>query len=147
MYRRELIGLLGATTAGLAAFAGRSARGQDTHKDDIHRKCAEACAACMRACEEGFHHCYRQVTSGKTEHAKAMHLCVDCGEICGTSSKLVARMSPLMVFTCQACAESCETCLAECEKFQDIEMKAVVESLRACAKSCREMVKEMGGAD
>lgn len=146
MDRRELLGILGATTAGLAAVTGGTTLAdQQGHTNDPHHKCAEACAHCMHACEEGFHHCYRQVTSGKVAHAKAMHLCVDCAEICGTSAKLVARMSPLMVHTCRACAECCETCLAECEKLNDAEMKAVVESLRTCAKSCRDMVKEMGG--
>jgi hypothetical protein len=146
MDRRELLGILGATTAGLAAVIGGTARAdEEGHKDDPHHKCADACAHCMHACEEGFHHCYRQVTSGKAGHAKAMHLCVDCAEICGTSAKLVARMSPLMVHTCRACAECCETCLTECEKFNDPEMKAVVESLRTCAKSCRDMVKGMNG--
>lgn len=74
-----------------------------------------------------------------------MHLCVDCGDICGTAGRHVARMSPLMTHTCQACAESCDDCIAECEKLNDPEMKEVVESLRQCAKSCREMVKAMGG--
>jgi hypothetical protein len=81
MDRRELLGILGATTAGLAAVIGGTARAdEEGHKDDPHHKCADACAHCMHACEEGFHHCYSQVTSGKAGHAKAMHLCVDCAE-------------------------------------------------------------------
>jgi hypothetical protein len=147
MDRRELLGVLGATTAGLVAATAGTARAAQGHKDDIHHKCAEACGNCMHACEEGFHHCYRQLTGGKAGYAKAMLSCVDCGEICGTSSKLVARMSPLMIYTCRACADCCDTCLAECEKVndRDPEMKDVVESLRVCARSCREMVKAMDG--
>jgi hypothetical protein len=143
MDRRELFGVLGATAAGLAAVGGGQARA--AAEDDIHEKCAEACSDCEKECNEGFHHCYKQVQAGKQEYAKAMHLCVDCGEICSTSAKLVARMSTLMTHTCRACAECCDDCLAACEKLNDSGMREVVESLRKCAKSCREMVKAMGG--
>ncbi len=150
MDRRELLGVLGATAAGLAAVTGRSALAQEgkahAHAEgDIHEKCAEACTDCEKECNQGFHHCYKQVQAGKTSHAKAMHLCVDCGEVCSTAGKLVARMSPLMTFTCHACAESCEACIAECEKLNDPGMKETIASLKTCAASCREMVKAMGG--
>jgi hypothetical protein len=147
MDRRELLGVVGATAAGLVAATASTARAEQPLKDDIHHKCAEACGDCMHACEEAFHHCYRKVTAGDMAHAKAMHLCVDCGDICGSSVKLVARMSPLMTFTCRACAECCDTCLVECEKLndRDPEMKTVIESLRLCAKSCRDMVRTMEG--
>ena len=145
MDRRELLGILGATAAGLAVTGGtRQARaGQD--RDDIHERCAEACSDCEKECNQAFHHCYKQVASGKAGHAKAMHLCVDCGEVCSTAAKLVARMSPLMVHTCRACAECCDACLVECEKLNDPEMREVLDSLKKCAAICREMVKVMGG--
>lgn len=152
MDRRTLLGTLGATAAGLTAVA--ASRGQEQKKQehahehgegDMHAKCADACSDCEQACNRGFHHCYQEVAAGKVDHAKAMHLCVDCAEVCSTSAKLVARMSPLMAHTCAACAASCEDCAAECEKHDDAEMKAVVEALRACAASCREMVEAMGG--
>ncbi|RUL83574.1 four-helix bundle copper-binding protein [Tautonia sociabilis] len=152
MDRRELLGVLGATAAGLAAATGGKALGQEARahahahaEGDIHERCAEACLDCEKQCNRGFHHCYTQVQAGKPGHAKAMHLCVDCGEVCSTAAKLVARMSPLMVHTCLACAESCDDCIAECEKLDDPEMKAVVESLKTCAAACREMVQAMGG--
>ena len=50
-----------------------------------------------------------------------------------------------MVHTCQACAECCDACYAECEKLNDPEMKEVLDSLKKCAAICREMVKVMGG--
>src|SRR5512147_223179 len=74
MDRRELLGVLGATAAGLVAVAsGREARAE--HEDDIHETCAEACSDCEKQCNRGFHHCYTQVRAGKQEHARAMHLC------------------------------------------------------------------------
>ena len=149
MDRRELLGVLGATAAGLAAVTGGTASAQEKadHKHaegDIHEKCAEACSDCEKECNQGFHHCFKQVQAGKQDYAKAMHLCVDCGDICSTSGKLVARMSPLMAHTCRACAACCDDCIAACEELNDPGMKEVVEALRKCAKSCREMVQAMG---
>ena len=101
MDRRELLGVLGATAAGLAIAGGARAARAGHDKEDIHEKCADACSDCEKECNQAFHHCYKQVASGKAGHAKAMHLCVDCGEVCSTAAKLVARMSPLMVHTCR----------------------------------------------
>jgi hypothetical protein len=149
MNRRKLLGALGATATGVIAATGGQAlaqheRGHHEH-GDLHERCAQACVDCEKDCNHGFHHCFQQVQAGKPAHAKAMHLCVDCGEVCSTAAKLVARMSPLMTYTCQACAQSCDACIAECEKLNDPHMKEVVDSLRRCAQSCREMVKAMDG--
>lgn len=149
MDRREMLGMLGATAAGLTAAAGKAGAHQQgaggAQDGDIHERCAEACVDCEKHCNHGFHHCYQQVQAGKQDHAKSMHLCVDCGEVCSTAGKLVARRSPLMTITCHACAEACEACIAECEKMNDAEMKEVVASLRKCAQTCREMAQAMGG--
>jgi hypothetical protein len=160
MNRRELLGVLGATAAGLAAITGDGARAQEAevrgherhafdpergHHTKGQQECAEACARCVHECEDGFHYCMHQVRSGaKAEYARAAQRCIDCAEVCGAAAKLVARGSPLMVHICTACAEVCDDCLAVCEPLDDPDMKLVIESLRKCAQSCREMVKAMG---
>jgi hypothetical protein len=159
MNRRELLGVLGATAAGLAAITGGGARAQETqaqgherhafhpergHHTEMQQECAVACGRCVHECEDGFHHCLHQVRSGKAEYARAAQRCIDCAEVCSAAAKLVARGSPLMVHLCTACAAVCDDCLAVCEPLNDPEMKLVLESLRKCAQSCREMVKAMG---
>ncbi|MHB1560523.1 MAG: four-helix bundle copper-binding protein [Isosphaeraceae bacterium] len=143
MDRRELMGVLGDAAAGLAAVTGGRAVAQEAG-GDMHDRCAKDCATAMVACNKGFHHCYRQVAEGNREHAKTMHMCVDCADICGTAAALVARMSPLMAHTCRAAADCCEGLIAQCDKLDDLEMKGVAKACRACVKSCREMVKAMG---
>jgi hypothetical protein len=147
MIRREMLGMLGVGAAGLVATtsARAAAQHQGHGHGDVHEECAEACVNCEKECNQGFHHCFTQVQAGKTEHAKAMHLLADCGDICGTSGKLVARMSPLMVHTCAACAASCADTIAAVEALKDDEMTETLEALRACQTSCTEMVKAMGG--
>src|SRR4051794_41872762 len=112
MDRRELLGVLGATAAGLAAVTGEAlaqeGKAHSHAEGDIHEKCAEACTDCEKACNQGFHYCYKQVQAGKAEHAKAMHLFVDCGEVCSTAGKIAARMRPRITPTRPACAGSSE---------------------------------------
>ena len=146
MDRRQLLSMAGVGAAGLVAATatGTEARAAFAADDNIHEKCAEACVNCEKECNHGFHHCYTQVKAGKMEHAKVMHLLVDCGDICGTSGKLVARMSPLMTYSCKACGDSCATVIAAIETLKDSEMKDVMEALKECQKSCTEMVKMMG---
>jgi len=143
MHRRELLGVLGATVAGLIAVTGGEAHAAPM--DKAHEDCLKACTDCAKECGETFHHCYMQVAQGKKEHAKALHLVSDCAEFCGLSASMIAKHSPLMVHSCLACAEACKACATECDKFDSAEMKACAKSCRECEKSCLEMVKAMGG--
>lgn len=146
MDRRELLGVLGASAAGLvsvtSARAGDDPKGKDAVAD-CGCKCVEACCDAMNWCNEAFLHCSRLVAKGKAEHAKPMELLLDCGEVCGTAAKLVARMSPLTVLVCRACLEGCDLCVAACSKLDGQTMRDAVKSLRACGESCRAMLKVM----
>lgn len=142
MSLQRLTGL--AAAAGVVLFASGPGRADDHHKAHFEA-CAKVCAECQVECEKNFHHCFKLVEAGKKEHAKAMHLSVDCAEFCTVSAKLTARQSPLAGAACEACAKACDACASECDKFPDMpEMKACAAKCRECAKSCREMVKMVG---
>ena len=143
MHRRELLGVLGATAAGLVAIDGGEAHAAPL--DKAHADCLKACSDCATECNETFHHCVVQVAEGKKEHAKALSLVSDCAEFCGLSATMIAKHSAMMVHSCLACAEVCKACAAECDKFDSAQMKACVKACRECETSCREMVKAMGG--
>jgi hypothetical protein len=151
MRRRELLGVLGAGTAGLAALSTASTYAQAPHEkdaahrhDQTHEACLKTCADCAKMCDETFHHCYMQVAEGKRDHAKPLHLVSDCAGFCALSACMIAKHSPLMVHSCASCAEACKATAAEVEKFDSPEMKAAAKSLRTCEASCRDMVKAMG---
>ncbi len=149
MKRREALGALGAGAAGLAALSAGGATAQEPAKHQGHdhamaASCLKACSDCMNACNMMFHHCFELTKQGKTEHALAAHLAVDCAEFCSTSATLIGRHSPLMGTACAACAEACDACAAECEKHDDPMMKECAKECRRCAESCRAMVKAMG---
>ena len=145
MNRRNVLGALGATAAALTAQSARTARAE---KDDSHHqgmlKCANECADCQVSCDACFHHCAELLAKGNKDHAKAMHLCVDCAECCSTAARLAARSSPLAAAACECCAKCCDECAAACEKFtDDRHMADCAKACRECAKSCREMIKHL----
>ena len=145
MQRRELLGVLGATAAGLIAMTGGETEAAAAALDQAHEDCLKSCTDCAKECNETFHHCTKMVAEGKKEHAKALSLASDCAEFCGLSVSMISKHSPMMVHSCLACAEVCKACAAECDKFADMpQMKACAKACRECEKSCREMVKAMG---
>jgi hypothetical protein len=146
MDRRELLGMMGAGTAGLLAMGSREAVAGPGHLNQAHEDCLKACADCAKECEMMFHHCFKLTAQGQKEHAKPAHIALDCAEFCGLSAKLIARMSPLMAISCSACADACKRCGDECEKSDSAEMKKCAEACRKCEQSCREMVRSMQNA-
>jgi hypothetical protein len=146
MVRRELLGVLGTTTAGLIAMPAINAYAkQEGAHDQTHAECLKACDDCARECNETFHHCYEQVAMGKKEHAKALRLVADCAKFCDLSASLIASQSPLMIHSCAACAEACKACASECGKFDSAQMTECAKSCHTCEGTCRAMVKAMGG--
>ena len=143
MDRRTMLGMMGAGAVGMAAFSGAEARGMDL--DKTHEDCLKACSDCAKTCDETFHHCYEQVAEGKRDHAKPLHYLSDCAGFCGLSACMIAKHSPLMVDSCAACAEACRKTAAVVEKFDSEEMRRAAEKLRACEKSCTNMVATMKG--
>jgi predicted ATPase len=146
MDRREMLGVLGVGTLGLTAFSSREARADEaaTKLDAVHQECLEACSDCAKACDMTFHHCLMQLAEGKREHAKSVQYAADCAGFCALSACNIAKHSPLMAYSCEACAESCKATLAVVSKFDADEMKAAAKALTRCEKSCRSMLEAMG---
>jgi len=147
MDRREMLGMVGAGAIGLTAMAARADEKVCDESccelDKVHADCFKACSDCAKACDQTFHHCFMQVAAGKKEHAKSLHLASDCAGFCTLSASMIAKHSPLMAYSCASCADACKATAAEVEKFDSEEMKAAAKTLRACEKSCREMVASM----
>ena len=146
MDRREILGLLGAGAAGLAAFAvvGADATESPEHPDNPHEACLKACTACATQCAAMRHHCIEQLEAGKKEYAKALQLIADCEAFCTLSASMIARLSPLMAYSCGACADACHDCAKECDQFDSAPLKECAERCRACEKTCRDMIRAMG---
>jgi hypothetical protein len=149
MDRREVLGVLGVAAAGLTAGTGADAQppkaaGHGEH-DEHAKMMAKTCSECADECDAGFHHCHMQLATGKKDYAGAEHLCLDTATMCRCAASLCARVSPLMGVCCRACAECCDACIKECERFNDADMRKLIEACRKTAKECRQMAQMMGG--
>jgi hypothetical protein len=146
MVRRELLGALSITAAGLVGAMGRVVRADhEDHHDEVHESCLKNCLACKRECDEAFHHCATAVAEGKKEYAKALHLVADCAAFCDLAATLMARRSSLMIHACEACAAACQACGALCDQYQMPKLKDCARACHDCEASCRAMVKALGG--
>ena len=108
------------------------------HESERMQECIDNCSNCHAACVETVIYCLQK----GGHHAEEPHvrLLLDCAEICQTSANFMLRNSPLHAITCAACAEICERCAVECERFVgDMQMEACARMCRKCAESCREM--------
>lgn len=142
MDRRELLTVLGAGAAGLAAMGGGTARADD-HEGHEHDGHIETIAECAKVCNEAAHHCLSELRKGGGEHAelhaKAHEAAMDCQAFCALTAMLTARGSPMAKYAHQACADACRDCAAACEGHEDQIMKECVEICRKCEQVCRQM--------
>ena len=64
---------------------------------------------------------------------------------CDLSDDLIANLSPLMAHASGACAKACKACMDECDKYDSAELKSCAKACLQSGRTCREMVKVMGG--
>src|SRR5262245_32139148 len=99
MDRRSAIGLVGATTAGLAVAGRAFAQQQQAagayaeHSEHAQggEKTAKLCSDCALECDKAFHHCHTKLAAGDQKYAMSAHLCNDCATMCHCGAELCAR--------------------------------------------------------
>jgi hypothetical protein len=107
----------------------------------MHEKCAAACSDCQRICDACARHCGAMLVEGKKEHLTTLQTCQDCAAVCAVAASIVARQGPFSDTICKACAEACNRCGKECDKFpNDPMMKKCAEICKSCEKACRDML-------
>lgn len=106
--------------------------------DQDMQQCIQNCLDCHSVCINTVTYCLQQ----GEHHADVKHiaLMLDCAEICQTSANFMLRNSVLHMRTCGVCAEVCDMCVMDCQRFaNDAQMQACADVCRRCAESCREM--------
>jgi hypothetical protein len=105
------------------------------------QQCIQNCLDCHHACLSTVTvYCLPQLGQ---QHTDVDHLCLllDCAEICQTSANFMLHGSDFHTRTCQICAEICDRCATDCERFApNDQMQVCAETCRRCANSCRQMV-------
>jgi hypothetical protein len=142
-----LAAMAGVGMAALSVGAQRQGGADDKatrphqHATTAQDKCAAACSDCQRACDACAHHCGMMLAEGKKEHLTTLQTCQDCATVCAAAACIVARHGPFSDSICKACAEACNRCGKECDKFpNDPMMKKCADACKACEKACRDML-------
>jgi hypothetical protein len=90
---------------------------------DTAMHCVVECEHCAKAC------------MGHPDMVKCAQMCLDCAEVCQTLATYMVRGSYFIFHLARACADICEACAQECEKYN-------LEHCQKCAKVCRQAAEE-----
>ncbi len=97
------------------------------------------CLTCWKMCEE-----FIAWSIENGENVNLINPCRDVAEMCSQCIKFEAQRSPFFQQLCEVCAEICENCAVEMEKYKD-DNELLLETLNSCrifAKACREVAEK-----
>ena len=105
-----------------------------------YQTCIDACNDCFEACE------FCATSDLREQDVKSMARCIqlnrDCANICSIASQFMSRDSEYSKKICAICADVCDECAQECEKYTDMEhCKLCAQACRRCAEECRKIAK------
>lgn len=102
-----------------------------------YRSCIDACYACAVACDHCAVACLGE--SNPKPMAECIRLDIDCADICRMAAAYMARDSAYAARIRGVCADICEACGTECDRFEHGHCKECAEACRRCAEECRRM--------
>ncbi|WP_206036373.1 four-helix bundle copper-binding protein [Crateriforma spongiae] len=140
MDRRSVISALAAAPA--AVMASTAVRADDqqhshSHTDGLDLRCALTCSDCVAHCENCVAACLEALADGMDDMMDCIKICQDCADICRACAASDARGGPMSASIMKLCIESCQRCVAECEKHDHPECQACAKACRACIEACQ----------
>ncbi|MEP6594467.1 MAG: hypothetical protein ABJA71_00915 [Ginsengibacter sp.] len=94
----------------------------------------QKCLICWKMCEE-----FISESIQDRKHLGSINICRDITELCSQCIKFEAQASPFFQDLCEVCAEVCETCSGELNKYEN-EGNLISKTIYACnelAIACR----------
>lgn len=89
--------------------------------------CAQTCEACAQRC------------LNDPSMVDCARVCLDCATVCATMIVLLARESRWYRSLSPICADVCDACASECEKFNVYHCRICAQACRRCAEECRSL--------
>lgn len=89
--------------------------------------CAQTCEACAQRC------------LNDPSMVDCARVCLDCATVCSTMIVLLARESRWYRSLSPICADVCDACASECEKFNVYHCRICAQACRRCAEECRSL--------
>lgn len=106
------------------------------HTAQMPRGVADA-LECHHVCEETISYCLQR--GGKHADAAHIKLLTDCSDICRMVADFMVRGSQFHTVVCGICADVCQACATDCERFGDDEQICrCAQACRECAGTCRQ---------
>lgn len=99
-------------------------------------ECAAVCDHCATACLS---------EPDPASMAKCIRLAIDCADLCRLNAGFLARDSSELARISGFCAEICEACAAECEKFDHSHCQECAKACRLCVEECRRVGERIFG--
>jgi hypothetical protein len=103
--------------------------------------CAQTCVACADAL---------LAEDDLAPLRRCIRLCLDCSDVCGTTWRLLSRMTEFVPGTAssllQSCVTECETCGTECQMHAAMGMehcRVCAQACEACAAACRDLLSKV----
>jgi len=106
-----------------------------------YKRCIQACFACASACLN----CATEAL--KQPNFRTFALCVslnrECALLCTATAQLLAMGGKNALLLCNICANICETCATECERYLELKhCRHCAEECHRCAEECHHMIFE-----
>ncbi len=101
-------------------------------------ECIDNCFEASQAAEKCATHC---IEMGETDRTRCIELCRDVAEMTSLHARMMARDSEYHSQLASVCADLCDTCADECERFDGAIPETCAEACRRCADSCRNMAR------
>lgn len=114
---------------------------------EVIRRCIAACLDCSATCTGCADACLSEQNIPHLVHC--LRLDLDCADICGTTARVVGRLTkPNKATTAailQACIAACQACGEECTKHAQMHAhcRVCAEACRACAEACQALLDVM----
>ncbi len=98
--------------------------------------CIAVCLGCASFCNHTALWC-TDVETHRMEMKKCIELSLECAALCAATAQLISMGSERAKDMCRLCAEVCESCAAQCSKFNNETLIACAELCGKCSNVCR----------
>ena len=134
-------GLLAFAAAPVAASAAAGS-GTHQHGEEAHAALVREALHCIDTGNACAAHCIEDMRSGNTELLECLVQVQELVIACEALAKLAAYDSEHLKTYANATIEVCETCEAECRKFEDkhAQCKDCADACVACMKECQRVI-------
>lgn len=112
--------------------------------------CLDACAGCELSCVSCADACLNEKNVDMLR--RCIRLDLDCADVCGTTARLLARLTSadatLLRGQLEICAQACAACAVECERHAQHHehCRICAEACRACEEACEQLLQALPSA-